>query len=597
MKIIHSIKNLKANKNTPDTEDIGFLLTNKNGSFINMFPRVISRYNGFFINNNQDIFKIIESIDLLHTPQVDTTTNYQSYVERKRGTIVERFIVPENKNSLIYELNKKQDISIVFDIRKIFDNSEWGKIYDVLEKGSMTIIRFRKQKSKKKEYELFVAIKSDTDNVHHSSNWFERFYSEDKIRNDTFKQHVHRLLTIHCSRIVISVNKQRKKAESECNLLFNKSPKRSISNIVSVKGMSNKDSLTYNCAVNSLNDLFIKKENNFFAGYPWFTQFWTRDTLISIKALMLIGDYQSAKDILLNYLSSIMDDGRIPNRSPSSDLGTADGIGWLFKRVYDFVHLPSDNMYDSIVSEKDETKIVDAMEHAVDRLLSKHTKDGLAYNKKLETWMDTDFGNDARQGARIEIQALRLNMYHVLYSMTGKKVYLELENDLRKAVRSKFWKDNVLADGVDDPTIRPNVFIAAYVYPQLLSKDEWVKCFENILPKLWLDWGGLSTIDNSHHLFCENYTGCNNNSYHRGDSWFWVNNLAAIVLHRTEKTKFKDYIKKIVNASSEEILFKGFISHHSEISSASSLSSYGCKAQLWSNAMFIELMHELYCKN
>ena len=113
-----------------------------------------------------------------------------------------------------------------------------------------------------------------------------------------------------------------------------------------------------------------------------------------------------------------------------------------------------------------------------------------------------------------------------------------------------FWNGNYLADGLynasRDETIRPNVFIAAYVYPSLLNNANWTKCFSYLLPKLWLDFGGLSTIDKSHHLFCNEYTGENNQSYHRGDSWYWLNNLSALVMHRIDKNKFSVYVNKIL---------------------------------------------------
>ena len=150
------------------------------------------------------------------------------------------------------------------------------------------------------------------------------------------------------------------------------------------------------------------------------------------------------------------------------------------------------------------------------------------------------------------------------------------------------------ADGLDDWTIRPNVFIAAYIYPELLSKNEWKKCFNAVIPKLWLSWGGLSTIDKNHPFFCENYSGEIPKSYHRGDSWFWINNLAAIVMARVDKNEFKRYIDMIIDASAKDIMYKGFIGHHSELSSASKQKAEGCLCQAWSSAMFVELVHELY---
>jgi glycogen debranching enzyme len=226
---------------------------------------------------------------------------------------------------------------------------------------------------------------------------------------------------------------------------------------------------------------------------------------------------------------------------------------------------------------------------------------------------------DGREGFRIEIQALRLKMYALmkeLCKLTGDKKHSEyerLEKNTKEAVKKVFWEPPVLIDGTDsegkeDRTIRPNIFIAYYIYPELLKLEEWDECFEYTLKRLWLSWGGLSTIDKRDKLFYDEYTGENNKSYHRGDSWFWINCLAAICMHRLDndlgKTigftnekkigKYKIAIDKIIDACCEEILFKGFIGHHAELSSAKELRSEGCMCQAWSAAMFIELINEIY---
>ncbi|MBW2991816.1 hypothetical protein KY345_01180, partial [Candidatus Woesearchaeota archaeon] len=161
-------------------------------------------------------------------------------------------------------------------------------------------------------------------------------------------------------------------------------------------------------------------------------------------------------------------------------------------------------------------------------------------------------------------------------------------------VYKNFWNMKYLDDGKDDFTVRPNIFLAAYAYPDILRKEKWLQCFKYIIPELWLDWGGFSTIEKGHKLFTPEYTGEDNKSYHRGDSWFWINNYAAIALNRLGDSKLKPKIDKIIEASCEEILWKGIIGCHGELSSAKELRSEGCWSQLWSNASFIELVNEIY---
>jgi len=53
-------------------------------------------------------------------------------------------------------------------------------------------------------------------------------------------------------------------------------------------------------------------------------------------------------------------------------------------------------------------------------------------------------------------------------------------------------------------------------------------------------------------------------------------------------------LKKIINASTEDILWKGCIGCASEISSAKELSPTGCFSQAWSNAMYMEMIDEVF---
>jgi len=179
--------------------------------------------------------------------------------------------------------------------------------------------------------------------------------------------------------------------------------------------------------------------------------------------------------------------------------------------------------------------------------------------------------------------------------------YDALLKTMAPIVKERFWnnEDSILRDGIlkdesNDETIRPNVFIAYYIYPELLTKEEWARCFENVLKETWLEWGGISTISVNNPLFKGHCTGENSASYHNGDSWYWINNLAAICIHRLDNERFKDKILAILNASTAEILNSGIMGGHAEISSAKEQTSEGCLSQAWSSAMFIELVHEIF---
>ncbi len=265
---------------------------------------------------------------------------------------------------------------------------------------------------------------------------------------------------------------------------------------------------------------------------------------------------------------------------------STDALGWLVNRIWKIFNTCE---ISKGFSPCRDISITEKLEKAVSDLVQKRTVDDLVISYKNETWMDSL----ERDGARIEIQACCLEIYNFLYGFTENDQYKILRDDLKNKVREKFYDGEILFDSPEDKTVRPNIFLAAYLYPELLNKDEWEKCFDEILPKLYLEWGGISSVDKASDKFIEQDTGEDSASYHNGNSWYWVNNLTALVLYRLNARKYSDYINAIMEASTNEILYGGICGHHSEVSSAEKQTSSGCGAQLWSSAMYLEVFDEI----
>ncbi len=657
MNAIHHLGILTINNKIND--NLGFLLTNRNGGYCSFFKNPSSRYQGFFYfdQKTRSMYRFIENIEIPGNNKIDFIKNGFYFAERKKGDAIELFFMPKGFNSLIYELNSENEIELVLDCKNSYDNREFGRFYEISEENGFIIVKFTKKTDKREdktdgneEFVLYLAIKSDNNFFEKIDKWIERHYFEDENRNSVpFRRFVCNALRLKGTKFVFSISKSKKSAMKESEFVFgnlnnlkqkekehffNMLKNENIKKIISNEKISKEVRVAYVSTANSLSNLAVEEKNysGIFAGLPWFFQLWARDSLISLKALSKINK-NFAEKILLNYLELITNDGRLPTLigdHNSKSLESADSIGWIFLRcnhLVDKINRDKEtinsikkSMYwikqsklagtknireyikrcNSIISRKENEyykllyDIESSLEKSLNGLLKFHTKDSFELNEKLETWMDTEFGGDDRKGARIELQALRLNMYKLGFDLTQNHKYKVLENTLRIKTKNKFWNGKILADGLNDFTIRPNIFIAAYDYPELLSNNEWEACFENALEKLWLDWGGLSTIDKNHHLFTDIDTGEDVKSYHRGNSWFWLNNLAAITLNRINSKKFQKNIQKIISASTEEILWKGCIGCHSEISHARELSSRGCFSQAWSNAMYMELIDEVF---
>ncbi|MBI2654930.1 hypothetical protein HYX06_00710 [Candidatus Woesearchaeota archaeon] len=65
-------------------------------------------------------------------------------------------------------------------------------------------------------------------------------------------------------------------------------------------------------------------------------------------------------------------------------------------------------------------------------------------------------------------------------------------------------------------------------------------------------------------------------------------------MNKINRKKFQKQIQKIIDASTEDILWKGCVGCASELSSAKELSSQGCFSQAWSNAMYMEMIEQIF---
>lgn len=566
-----------------------FMLTS-NGSYFYNNPN--SKFQGLYhpIKNdehNWTLFKALDHIQL--SAEITKLTNYLTHVEvvTDKGTLLFKF----DKGVLQIESDYEGDMVFTLDMREVYEYDDQGRVFEFERENRNIVIEYTKYFNSMLEnisYTKFLAVKTRYDHEK-IMKWRLQHYDEDEKRqSNPADLYVFDAFRLKCSgkdTIKIAFSDDKKDAVNSLNAE------------VEPKFESLQDeSLEVNIAWKGLMDLYVDFANNkgFYAGLPWFFQIWTRDESISMKPLIMMKKYDLAKSILLKRIHSINEKGRLPNRFPYSDLGTADGTGWTFFRIYELISdIKQNEPFEEYISKKDLYYVARQLKKSI-RLQRNMTKDYLLRNSALETWMDTSFKGDDREGYRIEIQALWLAMLELsnyLENMLGNKpVYERLLDNTLKEVKKEFFNGDFLKDGKDDSTIRPNIFLAYYLYPDLLKPEEWEKCFDKALEELWLEWGGLATISKSSPLFCKSYTGENNKSYHRGDSWFFINNIAGVCLKNMNQDKYAEHISKIKEASIKDMLYNGVAGRPSELSSASKLSSEASLFQLWSCSTLIELL-------
>lgn len=570
-----------------------FLLSDKNGGFLSLGScQNITHTQGLYhLDKNWNPYKTLENIYLdAHLTELE---NNFSHITRKYHGSEETFFL--TSTALLYDVkNYSGFINVEVDFREMFNFDDKNRIYTIKQEGDLAIIHYLKNNN-------YLVIKG-VGEIELMNEWAHRHYPYDAVRNAKADFHIYKALRAKCEgsiKLSIAFANTKKEAIHNAESAYNNSELLKKAIIERIEHVCKNKSLSEAAAVNSLNSLHASigkgahRIEGVFAGLPWFYHIWTRDELISLKAVMLQGEYAFVKKKLIQYLNSINTKGRIPNRFPKSDIDSADGIGWLFKRVYDFITiLEHKKLLNKYFSKKELSDIKHKLHFSIEEHMVHYIHDYIVFNDTQETWMDTS--NDGRDGACIEIQALFLAFFKLMKVLCKELNityygYGYLEKVFVKKVKRQFFKNGVLLDRVGDSYARPNIFIAYYIYPELLSKFEWKMVFNKAITKLWLDWGGLMSVEKSSPLFQNNYTGENDLSYHNGDSWYWINNLAAICFIDLDKQKFHYFAEYLYKASENEMLYNGLIGHCAELSSASALKSEGCLAQAWSAALFIEL--------
>lgn len=553
---------IKGDKTAKDVYNASLLLSNKIGGYLYLANKPTSRHQGFFFNEDFRMFKLLESIRL--PMEITEITNKFSSIVREYGKrISEEYTLPTGFNSFIYEVSGYNgQLGIDLDCRESSDNDDWGRFYNIAIEKDRIIINYEKQSS----YRLYLVITGRNLKAEKVKEWKKTEYELDKARNSEFMANVFTALNLFAeedTKLVFTASTDKDKAVKEGDYVFrniNKLKRKQLNSLIYKYIPGNKDKrIAYNAALNSLNSLLvnINKNSGLFSGLPWLFQFWARDELISLNAL----PKKEAAEIMSKYFSLVEDSGAIPSRHPHLSHESIDALGWLYLR----------------------SKSKDKLENALKSLKEKsENTDGFVVNKPKETWMDTI----ERSGVRLEVQCLKLNML----KLSGNA---EAEKEFLAKARKEFWNGKILFDGIGDAALRPNIFLAYYTYPELLSADEWKKCFRNMVPNLWLQWGGISTLGRKAKSFSKMHTGDNTKSHHGGDSWFFMNNLAAYCMLNVDKKRFKRNVDKILDSSTNDILWHGINGHHSELSSSLKQSSEGCLCKALSSAMFVELVNAL----
>ena len=304
-------------------------------------------------------------------------------------------------------------------------------------------------------------------------------------------------------------------------------------------------------SINFLNELFriaifnmqksivdFNGQKVFIAGYPWFTQVWGRDSLLSIALYPF--DEEACRNTLKLLAKHQSEEGKIPNFI-------------LFNGEVNYNSSDATPLFpialESYVKKFGDLALVFDLKENLYKIFEvyKKSKDenGFIYSSRNSTWMDSL----EREGYCVEVQVFwqkalesLSRFFEILEDEDMAKEAKDLARNLRKNILKKFSKDNYFLDriGSDLETINP-IFLMCF---GLVDKKDLLKYIEeNFETEV-----GLSTVN-------KNSTYYKPSSYHSGCTWSHLLALLSSIQFSKKRCEMAlENLRKIYLKSQEHAL-------------------------------------------
>lgn len=362
----------------------------------------------------------------------------------------------------------------------------------------------------------------------------------------------------------------------------------------------------------SLDALIMDQQGiGIYAGLPWFSDYWGRDTFISFSGAALVsGQFDVARKILLSFAELQNTDpgdrnyGRVPNRARPDEViyNTTDGTPWFVRSIWDYYRYSGDEEFLSQLWPAIQHATQGALKNWVDR------ETGLLLHDDADTWMDakTLEGAWSPRGDRaIEIQFIWRDQLEITRTLAAKfgdddleQACLTMLTNLKsglesfRAGKTGHFVDHLNSDGSQDKQVRPNVFL---VPPLFQETSDWIT-FQKLAPQLLTPVGALSLSQEDenfhpyHHLKGKYVQDA---AYHNGIIWTW--NSAAMLTQATQFHQYH-YVSRIFNDLTKQILERGAIGTIAELTDAwprdGEYRLSGTFSQAWSLAEYLRVFYQ-----
>jgi hypothetical protein len=555
---------------------------------------------------------------------VDVNDSTDEFFSRGKMCTRDSFFVGPT-GGLIYEINNFEgELVIDLDMKKKNDFNKVGREYKVFTEDGVMYVEFTKRNGKF-SYVQYMAVKAQNFAYDLVEKFVTKHYEFTRLQKSDYKWSVYRLMNVHilnnkkiffgCGFSLDEVKEQIKLLEKHESDLKNIS-ENEISDVLSRPSVFKKPLSASVTAAYDLSVLgtykFLKvdlKNSNIgvgsFAGFPYFSNVWARDDIFGLRALINLGEIGLVKSRINFYLDSIdAITGGLKNLLSRDGDTNCDIVFMLSKRIEDFLFYLVENDELSKVYTKNDLKNMYKKLNLSFHNIVRHNWD---FDKELiKVKNKNGFRDKLFESFPLNIQVLFLGFSSSMAFLgkisgledTDENVtkFLDFEELLRLKIRSSYVQSGVLYSNLGCNKITYDVFSSYYFYPDLFSSSEWEEIFDRSLMVLRNDWHGISSLSSEHEHFVDEHSGHNGKSRYLGDSFFYMNNLAAICMDNLNHNKYKGVISKILSSSTNDVLECGTIGFSSELSSSTEKRSEGNLAQLTSSTSYIELVDKLFSK-
>ncbi len=292
-------------------------------------------------------------------------------------------------------------------------------------------------------------------------------------------------------------------------------------------------------------------EKEFYAGFPYFNEFWLRDALIVLPSFLSMGNFSFVREILLKVAYKI-DERGLPNTMDGS-LYPKDVLGLFIIGLYEYFKYTADRSLIDLIADKKET---------IMKTCSSWMENGFIHDKGNETWMDS-----ISREFSVEIQVIWAKAMIAVYSMFKDQNAKKIADTLKKNLNSMFKEDHLM-DQKDKDINSANQIFALYF--NVVDSEKKEKIIKNIEDNLLSEYGILSVSKNDRTF---DFSG-----YQNGAIWPLLTEMFAAVAFENEKNELGKTLLSILKDKNDNAQCSSRIN---EIFQPDG-SPKGCPSQAWS---------------